>query len=52
MLTEAQKNAVKYLAQVASDFCNSLPPSARGPAASECQKAIQILEAVEPPADA
>ena len=44
MLTEAQKKALNYLAQVASDFCNTLPPSVRGPTVSECQRAIQIIE--------
>lgn len=47
-MTDQQKQALQYLAAVASDYANTLPPSVRGPFARECQEAIKVLEA-EPP---
>jgi hypothetical protein len=44
-VTDAQKQALQYLAQVASDYANTLAPSVRGPFANECKAAIRALEA-------
>jgi hypothetical protein len=44
-VTEAQKQALQYLAQAVSDYANTLPPSVRGPFVRECQAAIKVLEA-------
>ena len=43
-MTDAQKQALQYLAAVASDYANTLPPSVRGPFVRECQAAIKALE--------
>ena len=44
-MTDAQKQSLQYLAQVASDYANTLPASVRGPMIRECQAAIKTLEA-------
>jgi len=44
-MTDAQKQAIQYLAAACSDFANTLAPSIRGPFVRECQEAIKILEA-------
>lgn len=44
-MTDAQKQALQYLAQVASDHANTLAPSVKGPFIRECQAAIKALEA-------
>jgi hypothetical protein len=44
-VTDDQKQALQYLAQVASDYANTLPVSVRGPMVRECQAAIKALEA-------
>jgi hypothetical protein len=44
-VTDAQKQALHYLAQVASDYVATLAPSAKGPTIRECQAAIKALEA-------
>jgi len=44
-VTDAQKQALQYLAQVASDYVATLAPSAKGPTIRECQAAIKALEA-------
>ncbi len=51
-MTDAQKQALQYLAQVASDYANTLPASVRGPMVRECQAAIKALEAEPAPAEA
>jgi hypothetical protein len=43
-VTDDQKQALQYLAQVASDYANTLPASVRGPMIRECQAAIKTLE--------
>ena len=43
-MTDAQKQALQYLAAACSDYANSLPPSVRGPFIRECQAAIKALE--------
>ncbi len=43
-MTEQQKQALAYLAQVASDYAGTLPASVRGPMVRECQAAIKALE--------
>ena len=43
-MTDAQKQALQYLAQVASDYANTLPPSVKGPMIRERQEAIKALE--------
>lgn len=44
-MTDDQKQALQYLAQVASDHAATLAPSVRGPFVRECQAAIKALEA-------
>ena len=44
-MTEAQKQALNYLAQVAADHAATLAPSVRGPFIRECQAALKALEA-------
>jgi hypothetical protein len=41
--------AIQFLAQVASDFLNTLPPSAKGPFQQVAQEAIKVLEKPDPP---
>jgi hypothetical protein len=41
---EAAQQCLAYLAQIAKDFCRTLPPSARGPTRAECQVAFTGLQ--------
>ena len=43
-MNEEQNKALQYLAAVASDYANTLPPSVRGPFVREAQTAIKALE--------
>jgi hypothetical protein len=43
-VTDQQKQALQYLAAVASDYAATLPPSVRGPFVREAQAAIRMLE--------
>jgi len=43
-MNDPQKQALQYLAQVARDYANTLPPSVQGPMIRECQAAIKALE--------
>ena len=44
-MTDAQNQALQYLAAACSDYANTLPPSVKGPFIRECQEAIKALEA-------
>lgn len=51
-MTDAQKQALQYLAAACSDYANTLAPSVRGPFIAQCQAAIKALEAepaIQPP---
>ena len=43
-MSEEQKQALAYLAQVASDYIATLSLSVRGPVTRECQAAVKTLE--------
>lgn len=43
-MTEAQAQALRYLAAVCGDYANTLPASVRGPFIRECQEAIKAFE--------
>ena len=42
-----KSKALQFLAQVAQDFMNTLPPSARGPFQKSAQEAITAIEKTE-----
>ena len=42
-MTDQQKSAIAYLAQVAADHAATLAPSVRGPFVRECEQALKIL---------
>lgn len=44
-----KKTALQFLAQVAQDFLNTLPPSAKEGFRQLAQQAIQALEQPDPP---
>lgn len=43
-MNDKQKEALNYLAQLANDFINTLPASAKGPTMQMAQQAINVLE--------
>jgi len=53
-MNDSQKQALRYLTNVANDYAGTLAPSVRGPFVAECQKAFQILneEPAAPATDA